>query len=163
MSAPLVPSPLDYIGRNQFAFYPGIRHADPNVWLLGSSSWGEVQVINARTGRDLWVPRRYIGAVSESLDSLVVGLTQQLHLRNDEVVPSTNCRIIQMPSNQMPSSQMPSASNVPVSRTTNGRADVIGIRLEPKTPRAFQKTPFRVGIAVLFVAGLLALVESASR
>ncbi len=48
MSAPLVPSPLDYVGRRRFAFYPPIAHPSPNEWLLGRVRWSEVQVVNAR-------------------------------------------------------------------------------------------------------------------
>jgi hypothetical protein len=153
MSAPLVPSPLDYIGRKQFAFYPPIRHATPNSWVLGSSSWSEVQVINAQTGRELWIPRRYVGAVSDSSDNLVVGVTQQLDLRDGEVVLGGNRRVI----------EMPFPKDAGASLKGHGPALVIGIRLEKETPTTFQKAPFRVGIALLFVAGLLALVESASR
>jgi hypothetical protein len=153
MSAPLMPSPLDYIGRRRFAFYPAIRYADPNSWILGAGSWSEVQVVNAKTGLDLWIPRRYIGAVSESHDALVVGLTQQIDLRNGEVVPRGHKRIIEMP---LPNESVLHSRN-------NGPAQVVGIRLENKTRSAFQTPAFRVGIVLLFVAGLLALIESASR
>ena len=57
-----MPSPLDYIGPRRFAFYPAIRNADPNEWILGTGSRSEVQVINAQTGREIWVPRQHIGA-----------------------------------------------------------------------------------------------------
>src|ERR1700734_699342 len=116
MSAPLVPSPLDYIGRKRFAFYPAIRHADPNSWILGASSWSEVQVINAQTGRELWIPRRYVGAVSDNHDALIVGLTQHVDLRDGEVVPCGDRRVIQMP--------LPRVS----CGGSNGPAHVIGIR-----------------------------------
>jgi hypothetical protein len=152
MSAPLVPSPLDFIGRGRFAFYPPIALADPNTWILGASSWSEVQVINAKTGREIWVPRRYIGAVNDNQEALIVGLTQPLDLRKGKLVPRTNCRVIEMPH---PVSGDP--------RPHDGPAPVIGIRLEQKAPSAFQSAPFRVGISVLFVVGLLALVASASR
>jgi hypothetical protein len=154
MSAPLVPSPLDYIGRRKFAFYPPIRHAAPNIWMLGSGSWSEVQIINSHTGRELWVPRQYIGAVSDHEDSLVVGLTHQLELRLDKIVPRSNRRILQMPA--------PTKTNAAAASHQNGPARVVGIRLEGKSPTVFQRAPFRVGIFVLFVAGLLALIASTS-
>ncbi len=152
MSAPLVPSPLDYIGRKSFAFYPPVPRAGPNSWILGASSWSEVQVINAQTGAELWIPRQFIGAVSDN-ESLVVGLTQQLELRKGKIVPHTSGRVIQMPVRR----------DQPVTHHQEGPAHVIGIRIEKARPTAFQKAPFRVGICVLFVAGLLALVISASR
>jgi len=158
MSAPLVPSPLDYIGRKSFAFYPPVHQAGPNstacpnVWILGASSWSEVQVINAQTGGELWIPRQFIGAVSGNDESLVVGLTQRVELRKGKIVPHTSRRVLQMPVRQ----DQPFAHH-------EGPAHVIGIRLEKAQPTAFQKAPFRVCVCVLFVAGLLALVVSASR
>jgi hypothetical protein len=153
MSAPLVPSPLDYIGRKKFAFYPPVRHAGPNTWILGASSWSEVQTINAQTGRELWVPRQFIGAVSDNGECVVVGLTQQVDLRNGEVVPRVQRRVI----------EMPARLDRLIAQRQEGPAPVIGIRLEKAKPGTFQKTPFRVAVCVLFVAGLLALVASASR
>ena len=154
MSAPLVPSPLDFIGRGRFAFYPSLALDDPNTWILGTSSWSEVQVINAKTGREIWVPRRYIGAVSDNQEALMVGLTQPLDLRKGKLVPRANCRVIEMP---LPCS--PHQESLPHERP----APVIGIRLEKKAQSTFQSAPFRVSICVLFVVGLLALVASASR
>ncbi len=151
MSAPLVPSPLDYIGRRVFAFYPPIGNAAPNSWMLGSSGWSEVQVVNSQTGQELWVPRQYIGAVSDQEDSIVVELTHGVESRDGEVVPRSKTRLIEMP--------LPAKEG---QRRTGGPASVVGIRLESQSHSVFQKTSFRVGIAILFVAGLLALVASAS-
>ena len=81
MSAPLVPSPLDYIGRRRFAFYPPIKNFEPNEWMLGTGSWTEVQIVNSRTGIEIWIPRQYIGAVSESSGVLlIVGLRKELEV-----------------------------------------------------------------------------------
>jgi hypothetical protein len=153
MAAPLMPSPLDYIGPRRFAFYPPIRHADANSWILGASSWSEVQVINSETGREIWVPRQYVGAVSDNQDALTVGLTQQLDFRNGNIIPRADRRVL----------EMPKPAECPFAPAPHGPANVIGIRTEPKARRTFQSAPFRVGIFVLFVIGLLALVESASR
>ncbi len=154
MSAPLVPSPLDYIGRRHFALYPAIRNITPNVWMLGTGSWSEVQFVNAKTGCEIWVPRVYIGAVSENADSLVVGLTQDLELRGDEVAPRGR-RVIEMPLHPQLTKKFTGEQA--------GPATVIGIRLERTESSPFHKTPFRLGIFVLFVAGLLALIAAASR
>lgn len=148
-----MPSPLDYIGPRRFGFYPPIRRAGPNAWMLGASSWSEVQIVNAETGTELWVPRQYIGAVSDYQDALTVGLTQYVELRGEEVVPSSDRRVLMMPPPHDP----------PDTRLRSSPASVVGIRLESKNHQTFHKTPFRVGICVLFVAGLLALVATASR
>jgi hypothetical protein len=97
MSAPLIPSPLDYIGTRRFAFYANIHNADPNEWRLGTGARSEIQVVNTKTGCKLWIPRQYIGAVSDTGDSLlVVGLRKELNFREGEVEPRVK-RVIEMP------------------------------------------------------------------
>jgi hypothetical protein len=158
MSAPLVPSPLDYIGRRPFALYPAIRYAAvPNCWILGAGCWSEIQLINTKTGQELWIPRQYIGAVSDQQEALTVGLTQTLELRRGDVVPRGQGRIIQMPVAQN------AGWDEPRNRQRSGPASVVAIRLEKTSATTFQKTPFRVGVCILFVLGLLALVASSSR
>lgn len=151
MSAPLVPSPLDYIGRRTFAFYPPIVNVAPNSWMLGSGGWSEVQVINSKTGQELWIPRQYIGSLSEQDNSIVVELIHDLAWRDGEVAPKSKTRLIEMP---LPAGDVP--------QRHSGPASVVGIRLESQSRSVFQRTGFRVGVAVLFVLGLLALVASTS-
>lgn len=153
MSAPLLPSPLDYIGRRSFGFYPPIRNAGPNSWILGAGSWSEVQVINSNTGTELWIPRPYIGAVSDNHDSLTVGLNQSVELQGAVIVPRSKRRVIEMP---------PPREALPMPGRTVP-ASVVAIRLESTKLTTFRNTPFRLGVLFLFVVGLLALVASASR
>lgn len=152
MSAPLVPSPLDYIGRRKFGFYPVINCAGPNLWILGSSSWSEVQFVNAESGLEIWVPRQYIGAVSDQHDTLIVGLNQSVELRGEQIVPHSEHRLVVMPKREHVAN-----------RQTNGPASVVSIRLESAHRQSMHNTPVRVGICVLFVIGLLVLVTTASR
>ena len=92
-----MPSPLDYIGRRRFAFYPPIEHADPNEWRFGVGRRSEVQVVNFQTGREIWIPRQYIGAVSETaVPLLIVGLTKALEFREGALKPRIK-RVIEMP------------------------------------------------------------------
>jgi hypothetical protein len=96
MSAPLVPSPLDYVGRREFSFYPPIGNAASNAWLLGTGSWSEVQVINVETGLELWIPRQYIGGVSDGSEMrLVVELTKELEHTGAVVIPRVK-RVIEI-------------------------------------------------------------------
>src|SRR6185437_1619978 len=125
MSAPLVPSPLDYVGLRPFAFYPAIKNADPNEWLLGTGSWSEVQVVNAQTGREVWVPRQYIGAVSETEGVLlIVGLTKDLAFHEGGVEPCVK-RVIEMPHAE----EVPVGADAEQPRRGAGPAAVVGIRL----------------------------------
>jgi hypothetical protein len=97
MSAPLVPSPLDYVGRRRFALYPAVDNVGPNEWVLGTGSWSEVQVVNSQTGAEIWIPRQYIGGVSDRYDSvLVVELTKELEFKSGSLEPRIK-RVIEMP------------------------------------------------------------------
>jgi hypothetical protein len=152
MSAPLVPSPLDYIGRRPFAFYPPIKNAQPNQWMLGARSWAEVQVVNPSTGRELWVPRQYIGAVADRGEFLVVGLTTELELRSGSIEPRRK-RVIEMP--RTPATPQASESTV----RPDGPAPVVGIRLEDRAESTMSKAVVLLGISALLISLLAALLS----
>ncbi len=158
MSAPLVPSPLDYIGRRRFAFYPAIAHSDPNEWLLGTGSRTEVQVINAQTGQEVWISRQYIGAVSETADLfLVVGLKQTLRCRSGSAEPSVK-RVIEMPATR---SDLPRAPRIERVAPRLSPAPVVGIRLEQRSESALNKALFTTCIGALVVILVAALITAA--
>jgi hypothetical protein len=139
MSAPLVPSPLDYIGRQPFAFYPAIENAGPNEWRLGARSWSEVQAINAHTGVEIWIPRQYIGAVSDNA-VLTVGLRKALEFRQGTLTPRIK-RVIEMP-HTLPNSTQ--------ERRDRGPASVVAIRLNDG-----RKSPVNKAVAGIALGGLL--------
>lgn len=159
MSAPLVPSPLDYIGLRRFAFYPAIKNVQPNEWLLGTGSWSEVQVVNAQTGVDLWVPRQYVGAVSETEGPLlIVGLIKDLEFHEGTVEPSVK-RVI----------EIPHVEDAPVepanegSRRSAGLAPVVGIRLPERSDSSMNKALATLAIGFLVVCLLAALIAAAAK
>lgn len=153
MSAPLIPSPLDYIGRRRFALYPAIRECSPNDWVLGPSTWAEVQIINAKTGQQLWIPRRLIGGVGESSEAeLLVGLTKQLHYRSGVLEPHAK-RVIEMPRGDSTQSR-----HVGSSGEHRGPADVIGIRLENLENSSMNRALITLGISALVVSLLASLI-----
>jgi hypothetical protein len=152
MSAPLVPSPLDYIGLRRFAFYPPIKNFEPNEWLLGTGSWTDVQVVNSSTGSEMWIPRQYIGAVSESNEPLlVVGLTKELEYRAGNLEPRVKC-VIEMPQT---TSKFPKR-RFKKKRRRAGPAPVIGIRVEDCADSS-NKALAALGIALIIslVAALI--------
>ena len=157
MSAPLVPSPLDYIGLRRFLFYPPIRNAEPNEWLLGSGSWTEVQVVNSRTGNELWIPRQYIGAVSETDGPLLmVGLTKELEYRSGLLEPRVK-RVIEMP---------PQAAQPPKDdseRPHSGPAPVVGIRLENQEGSHINRAMATLMIGAVAVCLLAAAISLLAR
>ena len=158
MSAPLVPSPLDYVGHRRFALYPAIGNVDPNEWLLGASSWAEVQVVNVHTGRPMWIPRQYIGGVSDRYDSvLVVELTKELEYRAGVLQPRVK-RVIEMP--QGGCEQRPTLFE-PAARQT-GPAEVIAIRSHGPEDSRMNKAVVRLGVGALAVYLLAQLISSLS-
>ena len=97
MSAPLMPPLLEEVGRRRFAFYPPIANAEPNEWQLRGATRTEVNAINTRTELEIWIPRHYLGTVSEIDDPiLIVGLTKELEYREGAVWPRVR-RVIEMP------------------------------------------------------------------
>ncbi len=152
MAAPFVPSPLDCIGRKRFAFYPPIEKGGPNDWLLGASSRAEVQAVNAQTGTKLWIPRQYIGAVSDHTDVLTVGLRKALELHEGDLQPCIK-RVIEMPH---------IANNRATFRREQGPAAVVAIRLEDGKKSHVNKAVVAVAIASLMAALCAAWFATAS-
>ena len=148
MSAPLVPSPLDYIGPRRFAFYPAIKNAEPNEWLLGASSWAEVQAVNALTGGKMWIPRRYIGGVSDSHEGmLVVGLTKELEFEAGTLGPRVK-RVIEMPRE----TNVPERPRIEPGPRPPGPAPIIGIRVENREESSMSRALVILAVAALIVA-----------
>lgn len=159
MSAPLIPSPLDYVGRCRFSFYPPIKNAEPNEWVLGSRSWSEAQVFNAVTGRELWIPRQYVGGVSDTTGSvLIVRLTKELEYRSGALGPCVK-RVIEMPHAE--SERV--SPGIHRSRGASGPASVIGIRIEDRQDSSMNKALVTLGISALIISLLGALVSELSR
>ncbi len=147
MSAPLMPPLLEEVGRRRFAFYPPIANAEPNEWQLRGATRTEVNVINTRTELEIWIPRHYLGTVSEIDDPiLIVGLTKELEYREGAVWPRVR-RVIEMPQAVNENPRPWHQSTAPLRP-----AAVVGIRLEnPSDSRASR---------ILLVAGVGAVVVS---
>ena len=155
MSAPLVPSPLDFVGRRRFSFYPPIRNADPNEWMLGTGSWAEVQVVNAYTGLEVWISRQYIGGVSDgSGHYLVVELTKELDYSRRGVSPRIK-RVIEIPPISEPAEGFGSER-----RRKPGLAPVVAIKLENQESgkESFLAKVLLVAIILSVLTALLATI-----
>lgn len=158
MLPPLLPSPLDQIGRKGFSFSPAIRNADPNEWMLALVSWSEIKVVNPRTGREIWIPRQYIDSVScAGRTTLVIRLTKELEYRSGALWPRVQ-RIIEMPSTPTNDRMMD-----PVRNRVPGLAPVIGIRLENRTDSPGGKALSYAGIGAILVSILTALFSTLAR
>ena len=146
MAIPPIPPPLESLGSRPFSFYPAIVNIEHNEWLYRKATWSEVLVTNAKTGEDLWIPRRFLGEFSRIDDPVViVGLSKELEYRGGAVWPYQR-RVIQMPLavNDAPRSAAIQPKSEP--------APVIGIRVE--------STESRLGrlVAIALACGTVACI-----
>jgi len=127
MSSPVIPPPLEALRNRPFSFYPAILNIEHNKWQYRKATWSDVLVVNARTGQEIWIPRRFLGEISRIEDPVViVGLLKELEYREGAVWPYQR-RVIEMPIAVGASAPLPS----PAQRA--GLAPVVGIRLESNT------------------------------
>lgn len=135
--------------------YPPIRNAEPNDWLLGSGSWFEVRLVNAATGREMWIPRQYVAGVSDRNGILVVELTNEIEFRSGALEPKEK-RVIEMPiaaEQSQPRRKHASA----------GPACVVGIRLDDQAQSSMSKAVVTWGIGALVISLLAALISILAR
>ncbi|MGD0362881.1 MAG: hypothetical protein ABSC93_18540 [Bryobacteraceae bacterium] len=127
MSSPVIPPPLEALRNHPFSFYPAILNIEHNQWQYRKATWSDVLIVNARTGQEIWIPRRFLGEISRIEDPVViVGLLKELEYKEGAVWPYER-RVIEMPIAVGASLRPPS----PAPRT--GPAPVVGIRLESNT------------------------------
>lgn len=125
--SPPIPPPLEALRHRPFSFYPAILGIEHNEWQYRKATWSEALVVNARTGQEIWIPRRFLGEISRIEDPVViVGLVRELEYKGGAVWPHQR-RVIEMPmavGAAMPPSLVPRKAEP---------APVVGIRLESKT------------------------------
>src|SRR2546427_9258778 len=96
MSLPPI-SPLEHLGNRPFSFYPPILNVEHNEWFFRRGTWSEILVVNSRDGQEIWIPRRFLGEISQIEDPVViVGLVKELEYKAGAVWPHQR-RVIQMP------------------------------------------------------------------
>src|ERR1039458_7762178 len=84
MSSPVIPPPLEALRNRPFSFYPAILNVEHNKWQYRKATWSDVLVVDARTGQEIGIPRRFLGEISRIEDPVViVGLLKELE-RSEE-------------------------------------------------------------------------------
>ena len=155
MPAPWLPPLVHEIGRRSFAFYPSIANAEPNEWLIRGASWTVVEVVNARTGLEIAVPRHFVGPISEADDPiLIVGLVKELEYREGALWPRVK-RVIEMPR----AVNGGIAADLPPWRAQTepaGPAPVVDIRLHGSAESRLSKVLAAVGVGAVVVSLLTA-------
>jgi hypothetical protein len=131
-STPIPPS-LDHLEDRVFAFFPPILNEPHNEWRLLKTTWSEILVANAKSGAEIWIPKRFVGDVSRTDDPiLIVGLNRELQMKGGMVVPYQP-RVIKMPETALASAE--------TSTTAPGQGEPAhfgGIRLEPSDKRVLK-------------------------
>jgi hypothetical protein len=149
MSSPVIPPPLEALRNRPFSFYPAVLNIEHNKWQYRKATWSDVLVVNARTGQEIWIPRRFLGEISRIEDPVViVGLLKELEYKQGAIWPHRR-RVIEMPI-------AVGAPALPLSPTQRaGPAPVVGIRLESNTESHFLRTvggALVLGIVAAYVA-----------
>jgi hypothetical protein len=160
VAAPLIPTPLEQVGRRPFLFYPAIVGIEHNEWTLRCVNSSEVQVINTKTAEELWIPRRFLGEVSAIEDPFIIaGLVKELEYKGGAVAPHRR-RVIEMPRavNGSVVSNLP--DSVPRPAAPAKLAPVIGIRVEsgPSSRTGKRLLTWIVASILVFVLAAEALI-----
>jgi hypothetical protein len=125
-SPPVPPLALPLEGR-PFSLYPAIVGIEHNEWRYRGETWAELGLFNTKNGLEIWIPRRYVGAVSRVDEPvMILGLSKELEYRGGQVLPHVR-RLLEMPREIL---EQPAGS-----REANEPAQVVGIRLEPSERR----------------------------
>jgi hypothetical protein len=94
---PTLPPPFDVTGDRPFSFYPPILGVEHNEWRAQQATWSEIQVANTKSDQSLWVPRRYVGELSQVDEPvMIVGLKKELVFKMGGVYPHEK-RVLSMP------------------------------------------------------------------
>src|SRR5512141_2863581 len=97
MSGPPIPPLHEPLVHRPFSFYPPILNIAHNEWRLRRSTWSELLVVNAKTGAEVWIPRRFLGEISRVDEPvMIVGLLKELEYKGGSVWPHER-RVIEMP------------------------------------------------------------------
>ncbi|MBL8241187.1 MAG: hypothetical protein JNM66_27440 [Bryobacterales bacterium] len=96
MSANPIPE-LEGLRGRAFSFYPPILNVEHNEWKLCEATWSEILVHNTKDQREIWVPRRFLGKVSQVDEPvMIVGLDKELEWTAGILRPHER-RVIAMP------------------------------------------------------------------
>lgn len=120
------PPPLESLKDRAFSFFPPILNIEHNEWRFLKVTWSEILVANARSGNEIWIPRRFLGEISRIDEPVViVGLAKELEYTAGSVWPNQR-RVIEMP-------VATGAPPEPASGATPASPGVAGMRGEPST------------------------------
>lgn len=93
-----IPIPeLAQLSGRPFSFYPPVLNIEHNEWQLREATWSEMLVHNTKTELEIWVPRRFVGQVSQiEKPVMIVGLNKELEY-NAGIVRPHEKRVLHLP------------------------------------------------------------------
>lgn len=143
MASPPIPPSLEHLATRPFSFYPPIVNVEHNEWLFRKATWSEIQVVNCKSGAEVWISRRVVGEVSRIDDPvLIVGLNRELEYKGGAVWPCQR-RVIEMP---VAVGGRPTSSSAAPDR--GAPAPIVGIRLESSDKRIFKLIVGALAVAI---------------
>lgn len=121
MAGDSIPPPLEQFPDRPFSFFPPILNIEHNEWRFLRSTWAELLVVNSKTAMELWIPRRFVGDISEVDEPvMLVGLNKELEYKAGTLIPHTR-RVIGMPAARVPAPA--AASHAPAAPHTGMRME----------------------------------------
>ena len=93
-----MPSPdVEKFAGRPFSFYPAIRNVEHNEWTFQRATWSEILVHNTKSGNEIWVPRQFLGEISQVEEPvMIVGLGTELEYKGGGVWPYKR-KVFEMP------------------------------------------------------------------
>ena len=143
MPSPPLPPAFEQLESREFSFFPAIVGIEHNLWRFQEANWSEVQVANCKTGSEIWVPRRYIGAASTEEPIPIVGLTRELEFKGGMLSPHQK-RLVKMPPAVASNAGEPEGDD-PAARQASKR-----VRLEPSDIGVLKLVAVALGCMMLF-------------
>ncbi len=105
---------IDRFTGRPFSFYPPILNVEHNQWVYVESTWSEMKVRNTGSAEELWIPRRYVGEVSQVDDPvMIVGLNHELSHKGGIVTPHRRTLLSMPRTTHIPAPLSPALSAPP--------------------------------------------------
>jgi hypothetical protein len=80
-----------------FSFYPPVLNIAHNEWQLREATWSEMLVHNTKMDLEIWVPRRFVGQISQiEKPVMIVGLNKELEY-NAGIIRPHDKRVLNLP------------------------------------------------------------------
>lgn len=144
-------SELTELAGREFSFYPSIEGVETNLWELRDSNWSEFLVRNTGDGKEVWIPRRYLGEISSTDRPVtIVGLNRSLQMRAGQVWPVQK-QVVAMPRVPAGEKDTVTASAAEI----DAKQAAMTFRLDAGEKKIGRLIGVALAVAILLVAGVV--------